>query len=75
MPLKDILNVVITDENESKTIACEIKNLSSKQEPVSKSSRVCNFDDDDTLGVPRIKVIGVGGAGNNIIDFLENLRS
>ncbi|HJK46101.1 MAG TPA: cell division protein FtsZ, partial [Methanocorpusculum sp.] len=31
-------------------------------------------DDDDMLGQPRIVIVGCGGAGNNTINRLPNMR-
>ena len=31
-------------------------------------------DDDDMLGQPRIVIVGCGGAGNNTINRLHNMR-
>jgi cell division GTPase FtsZ len=68
MAIEDILNQVITEkeeDNEQKLF------VGSKTKKVS-----CNFDlDDETLGVPNIKIFGVGGAGNNIVEYLGKLRN
>jgi hypothetical protein len=87
MSLKDILNIVKTDDDNTKdsekqtiisttfiTNSDSIK-IEATSHDDSKTPLVCNFDDSDELGVPKIKVIGVGGAGNNIIDYLEKMRS
>ncbi|MDR2821485.1 MAG: hypothetical protein LBV53_00840 [Mycoplasmataceae bacterium] len=69
MAIEDILNQVITD-NEEKSNEQKIF-VGAKTKKVS-----CNFDlDDETLGVPNIKIFGVGGAGNNIVEYLGKLRN
>jgi cell division GTPase FtsZ len=69
MAIEDILNQVITDNEE--------KNNEQKIFVGAKTKKVsCNFDlDDETLGVPNIKIFGVGGAGNNIVEYLGKLRN
>jgi cell division GTPase FtsZ len=64
MPLNDILNELIIDKDETKTF------VPSKTKKVS-----CNFDDEDDLGIPKIKIFGIGGAGNNIIEYLGKIRN
>jgi cell division GTPase FtsZ len=64
MSLNDVLDSVITEKNDNNVFETQARKIS------------CNFDvEDETLGLPNIKILGIGGAGNNIIDYLGKIRS
>jgi len=68
MSIKDVLNEVDVNGEVDQTIVA----TENKIEKVY----TCNFDiSNEKLGVPNIKLIGIGGAGNNIISFIEKKRS
>jgi hypothetical protein len=64
MSLNDVIDSVVTEKDDSNVFETKTRKIS------------CNFDvEDETLGLPNIKIFGVGGAGNNIIDYLGKIRS
>jgi cell division GTPase FtsZ len=63
MGIKDIIDTINVDGSEPNNYTVITKKVN------------FNFDvEDEKLGVPKIKIFGIGGAGNNIINFLEKLR-
>jgi cell division GTPase FtsZ len=52
-----------------------LNNVADGDDKVDYKDSSSFFDDlDDDIGVPKIKIIGVGGAGNNIVKFLSAMR-
>jgi cell division GTPase FtsZ len=70
MAIDDILNSVHLNEQDAK------KDIVSETSFEKKETVSCNFDiGDESIGLPNVKIFGVGGAGNNIISYLEKIRS